>query len=268
VQGIEVESTGNNYQSSFNPWRLVDVVRSPTLTKLIGALTIEEYEDIACRHDDTGRPHIAEPWWHRFIAAKKNNPEYRSLETLDGCLMIVRCLRRKGKYEKPLRLQQYLHQKLLKIFKPDHYLALKSRGVLMNIVRMYGSRMEEETLGRQRLQICLSSYGFRHVKTLEALAAMGFCLDRGNRYTKSEILLSSTIQVSVAMMKDAGANRLSNTAPDFSHCINRQEKYRGDAVLEEIYSLFRPLLLTSHPVCYYFNYVKAHSLRFRGRLTS
>lgn len=35
-----------NQQSTFNPWLVVDVVGSPTLTRLIGALTIDACEDI------------------------------------------------------------------------------------------------------------------------------------------------------------------------------------------------------------------------------
>lgn len=45
VEDIGRGSMAVDHQSNYSPWDLVDVIGSPTLTGLIGALTIQEFED-------------------------------------------------------------------------------------------------------------------------------------------------------------------------------------------------------------------------------
>lgn len=200
---------------------------------------------------------------------KQKIPGYRPLETVDACCELVYCLRRQDKYKKAGRLLQGLGPGISKEFRPDHYIALQWRKQL-EYMSIDDGNNDNERLCRERLQICLASFGIRHFNTLSTMGDFAICLSLQQRYSEAESLLCTFIRMSLEVTTEGKPYESFEAfwaMSTLSECLNMERRYQeSEMVLEIASERFRYLINLQEVFCWGFYYQRAIVVRFRGQI--
>jgi tetratricopeptide (TPR) repeat protein len=169
-----------------------------TFKRMLGAkhlTTIATMQDLADIYFEHHKFCQAEYWYRQVVTAKETVRSTKPLEILWDALQVIKVLLAQGKYLQAKNLHRDIHSTIIKTVDPTHDLALESTAIMADVLGRLGNSEEAESLNRQLLQIALTNFGPRDLRTasiMEYLASFLIALDRP---ITSEQLLRTALQL-------------------------------------------------------------------------
>ena len=177
-----------------------------------------------------------------------------------------------GRIAEAHQLHDNFHDKLERVLGVDHDITCLSRQLKGYLLRQLGFEEAEEGLVRQHLQICLTTLGTAHPRTVKALQELGRSLGKLKRHTESQRLLETTIHFQLQKAKVSG--EIGNNKADIllsmtylAQGLNRDMKYdEGEAVLDCAQKLLGDATRTKCETGFEYHYTRASSYILQKRL--
>jgi tetratricopeptide (TPR) repeat protein len=214
----------------------------------------------------------AEIWFRRIITTKQvkqliawHNPQH----TLWACTFVINCILCQGRYQEAYQLHHDFHDKLERVLGADHDVTCYSRVIKGDILSSLGSAKEEEAVFRNHLQVCLTSLGTEHPRTVRALETLGSVLGRSNRRLESQRLLETSIHFQLQHAKITESNK-ADVLLSMTHLARGlidDEKYdESEAVLHCAQKLLGDTTRTRSHTAYIYHHTRAHTYLLQRRL--
>jgi tetratricopeptide (TPR) repeat protein len=247
--------------------KLLEHVEIIHLLEAMGAIAHELYYD---RHYVE-----AEFWFRRIVTTKQvkqliswHNPQ----QTLLTCVFIIRCMAFQGRTGEAHQHHDTFHDKIERVLGADHVVACFSRELKGFLLGWLGFKEEGEGLCRQHLQICLTTFGTTHPRTVSALQELGRSLDQLKRHTESQRLLETAIHFQLQKAKVSG--EIGNNKADIllsmtylARGLNRDMKYdESEAVLDCAQKLLGDATRTECETVFEYHYIRASNYILQKQL--
>jgi tetratricopeptide (TPR) repeat protein len=117
------------------------------------------------------------------------------IDTLSSYLDVIDTMKARGELLRALKIHRPIHDFIMKIFKPDRKIALRSNSIQADILHCLHQLEEAEKLSRQTVQIDLSTFGPRWVGTLYDMKTFAVILRLSGKLFESEQLLWRILQL-------------------------------------------------------------------------
>jgi tetratricopeptide (TPR) repeat protein len=191
-------------------------------------------EDLASIYGNLNKILKAERMYRRLVDIYRRTSASTPLKILNACYDVVNCVGLRGYFRKAQCMNQSLRAVVLKLFHPDHPLAMAIMETDATIAYNLSQDGKAECLHRELLQISLTASGPRDGKTMALMVALGHTI-AGNKTKKveGEMLLQTAMQLALdtddKIMSDA-IYRLADAKPAeeaYDMITNAIERFRG-----------------------------------------
>jgi tetratricopeptide (TPR) repeat protein len=164
---------------------------------------VAEMDRLAFLYIDTGKYALAESLYQRVAMAHQDAFGHCDRRTLAAYLDVIWAKTQHGENDKVISLHQDLNSKIQQLFNPCDDLALRSRFLLADILRVVDRIKEAEKVQREMLQIVLGEFGQRDARTLSAMSSLGHSMRVRNQHAQSEQLQSVVLQILIQDCQDS-----------------------------------------------------------------
>ena len=233
---------------------------------------LEDMSAVARELYNDGNYAKAEIWYRRIVTTKQvkqlitwHNPQH----TLWACVFVISCMLYRGRYREVHHLHYDFHDKVERVLGVDHDVTCFSRETRTCILSTLGFSMEDEQVSREKLQICLTSLGAAHPRSVNALQDLGHCLGWSERRLESQRLLETSIHFQLQHAKYFGRNK-DEILTSMTHlaCVLLYDKKYDDseAVLHCAQKLVGDTTRTRSGAAYHYHFARAFTLQRQKRL--
>jgi tetratricopeptide (TPR) repeat protein len=236
--------------------------------------TVELTETMRCiawRYSELGKPRSAELWWRRVVTTYLKLPGSPPTKVLHACLEVAENVRQQGRPAECMGLHRDIHDKIMKLLRPDHELTIISKAIQADSYSNFGHVVPVEAIYRELLQICLHRFGPRNTYTLEMLEAIGWTLIQRHQYEEAEAILCSRVQLDYTTSRYSAqhmtdVHNLLASMSLLAKCLRLQEKYDDcKELLNTIEVRFKKLTCDDGYSWKWFHVEKAKALIIEGR---
>jgi tetratricopeptide (TPR) repeat protein len=237
------------------------------LLETMGAVAYELYQH--------GHFVEAEIWFRRIVTTKQvkqliawHNPR----ETLLICAFIINCMFYQGRIREAHQIHDNFHDKVERVLGADHDVTCFSRELKGYLLSQLGFKEKEEGLFRQQLQICLTTLGTAHPRTVDALRALGYSLNLIKRRTESQRLLETTVHFQLQKAKISGEigsdkAKILRSMTYLARGLTRAMKYdESEAVLDCAQKLLGDATRKKNETGFEYHYARASAYMLQKRL--
>jgi tetratricopeptide (TPR) repeat protein len=160
----------------------------------------------------------------------------------------------------------------MKLFGPDHNLAIMSKYSLAGLRGITGDYESKVAIYRELLQIFLLRFGTRSRDTLASLQALGFALESCNQYCEAESLLCIAVQLNFELSSRTDRDTMTvktsfRAMNQLARALNSQGRFAdGRSVLNCAAECFNDFIRIESPSCFLYFHEKARALRSEGCL--
>lgn len=217
----------------------------------------------------------AEIWFRRVVTTKQVSQLiawYKPQQTLWACVQIVHCMQIRGRVREAYELHNDFHDKIERTLGADHDVTCFSRELKCSLLRELALEKEEqESLIRQHLQICLTTLGTAHPRTLETLRKLGYCLGQLKKHTESQHLLETTIHLRLQNAKDfweieENKEDILSSMTYLAGGLQKDMKYdECEKVLGWAQKLFGDAIKSKCDAAFYYHYSRASTYRLQEK---
>jgi tetratricopeptide (TPR) repeat protein len=249
----------------FRKLRQLQDVEISNLVDQMGTITGDLYNSRDCA--------TAESWYRRIVTAKQRIKWHKPEQTLFACVQIPDCVIIQGRYSEVQQLHKELHTNIEQILGSERPISILSRILKGHILGNLGHPVEADTVYRQALQICLSSYGLNHSDTLLALESLGLTLMQLRRDAEAQGLFETIVSLQCQRKKALGWGGPGGFEMDIlwlmdllADGLDRAMKYdESESVLDLAQKLLGKATRMKCTQAYHYHYQRACTYRHQGR---